>query len=156
MPPRKLYLSDIHPYFATLMKRQRLLADYEIDFEVFGIVSVFKDYKLAWNLNKNLHLSLVKKNDLRLRFVDHELVVSNFLYETENSQLWLLKNRSYEIDKRMGTYFVPEMTEMDYFLRISGEVPDAKWLELLRSTIGIEYVHKVNVERLKSKENFIF
>lgn len=138
------------------MKRQRLQADYEIDFELLGIVSTFRDFKLAWNLNQNLHLSLVKKKDLRLQFVDHELVVSNFLYETENSQMWLIKNRSHEIDERDGTYFVPELTEMDYFLRISGAEYDTDWLESLRSIVGIEYVLKIDLDQLKSKENFIF
>ncbi len=137
------------------MKKQKLQVDYEIDFEVFGIVSAFKDFKLAWNLNDKLHLTLTKRKDLRLRFVDHELVVSNFLYETPNSQIWLIKNRSQEFDGGEGAYFVPELTEMDYFLRTEG-IKEKNWVNELRSIPGVDYIHFVNIDQLKSKENFIF
>ena len=137
------------------MKRQKLQADYEIDFEVFGIVSTYKDFKLASNLNDKLHLALTKKKDLRLRFVDHELVVSNFLYETPTSQIWLIKNRSHEFDGGEGAYFVPELTEMDYFLRTAG-TKEKNWMNELRSIPGVDYTHFVNLDKLKSKENFIF
>lgn len=137
------------------MKKQKLQVDYEIDFEVFGIVSAFKDFKLAWNLNDKLHLTLTKRKDLRLRFVDHELVVSNFLYETPNSQIWLIKNRSQEFDGGEGAYFVPELTEMDYFLRTEG-IKRKNWVNELRSIPGVDYIHFVNIDQLKSKENFIF
>ncbi len=137
------------------MKKQKLQVDYDIDFEVFGIVSAFKDFKLAWNLNDKLHLTLTKRKDLRLRFVDHELVVSNFLYETPNSQIWLIKNRSQEFDGGEGAYFVPELTEMDYFLRTEG-IKEKNWVNELRSIPGVDYIHFVNIDQLKSKENFIF
>ena len=138
------------------MKRQRLRAEYEIDFVLLGIVSAFRDFKLAWNLNHKLHLDLVKKKDLRLQFLDHEIVASNFLYQTENSQMWLIKNRSHQMEEHEGRYLVPELTEMDYFLRISGAEIDSDWLSSLRAITGIDYVYKIDLDQLKSKENFIF
>ena len=152
----KLYLSNIRPYFATLMKRQRLKVDYEIDFEVFGIVSSFRDYKLAWNLNRKLHITLTKQQDLRLRFINYDLVVSNFLYETENSQFCLIKNRGQESNLNEGIFFIPELTEMDYFLRITDPEAGSGWMDSFRETPGIDFVKQLDIERLKSKENFIF
>jgi hypothetical protein len=152
----KLYLPNIRPYFVLLMKRQRLQVDYEIDFEVFGIVSAFKDYKLAWNLNDRLHINLSRQSDLRLQFVDFELIVSNYLYQTENTQVSLIKNRSHEMDGKEGAYFIPELIKMDYFLRIMDPEMGEKWMSALRAIPGVEYVNRIDLDRLKSKENFIF
>lgn len=152
---RELYLSDIQTYFATRMKRQRLHVEYEIDFEVFGIVSAFRDFKLAWNINQTLHLNLVKREDLRLKFIDYDLVVSHYQYETENADVRLIRNRSYDSQSEEGSFFIPELTGMDFFLRSIGEeLPN--WPSELRRIEGIEFVNRIDLDRLKSKENFIF
>ncbi len=139
------------------MKRQRLEVSYEIDFDVYGIVSVYKDYKLAWYLNDSLNIELVKGKDLNLQFVDYNLIISNYLFETENTQIRLLKNRSPENDSGEGAYFVPEMTNLDYFLIVRGTDEFENDLRIsLRKIGGIEYVIKINIDQLKSKDNFIF
>ena len=37
---------------------------YEIDYDLFGIVSNIKEYKLAWILNKIFSIDLIKVDDL--------------------------------------------------------------------------------------------
>ncbi len=139
------------------MKKQRLDVAYEIDFIVYGIVSVFRDYKLAWSLNNNLKIELVKGKDIHLQFVDYRLIVSNFLFETENTQIRLIKNRSPENESGERAYFVPEMPELDYFLIVRGvEEFEIDVQESLRTIQGIEYVIKINIDKLKSQDNFIF
>jgi hypothetical protein len=139
------------------MKKQRLDVAYEIDFIVYGIVSVFRDYKLAWSLNNNLQIELVKGKDVKLQFVDYSLIVTNFLFETENTQIRLIKNRSPENKSGGRFYFVPEMPELDYFLIVKGtDEFEGDVQESLRSIRGIEYVLKINIDNLKSQDNFIF
>ena len=141
------------------MKKQRLLVDFEFDFDVFGIVSTYKDYKLAWNINNSLHVSLQKENDITIKFVDSELVVSHFKYNTESSELQLLRNKSYELSGGENQYLIPEMAQIDYFVLVQGEIygyTESEMQSNLKKTDGIEFVMKLDVEKLKSRENFIF
>ena len=48
------------------MKKSRLAAVYEFDFELIGIVSMVKEYKLAWNLNQLNLFHLVKAEDIKI------------------------------------------------------------------------------------------
>lgn len=139
------------------MKKQRLFVDYEFDFVVFGVVSAFKDYKLAWNLNKSLGISLVREKDLLIKFVDHTLIITNFKFKTENSLIRLLKNRSNE----SNLFLVPEMITMDFFITVTGDTGylnpnSASFFDILRKVNGVDYAIKVEIEKIKSKENFLF
>ncbi len=141
------------------MRKQKLLIDFEFDFDVYGIVSTFKDYKLAWHINKDLHVNLSKKKDISIQFVDGELVISNYKYETDNSELQLLRNKSYELLGGDNQYLVPEMHRMDYFITLQGDINGWTIQEIqnrLQSTKGIDFVMKMDLDNLKSKENFIF
>ena len=141
------------------MKKQRLLVDFEFDFDVIGIVSTYKDYKLAWNINNRLNIDLSREKDITIKFVDNELVVSHFKYSTESSEMQLLRNKSYELSGGENQYLIPEMQQIDYFVLIQGEVAghnEGEIQQILKRTAGIEFVMKVEIEKLKSRENFIF
>ena len=45
------------------MKRTKLVIDYEYDFNLIGIISTAKGYKLAWELNQALGIHLVKQSE---------------------------------------------------------------------------------------------
>jgi hypothetical protein len=141
------------------MKKQKLQVDFEFDFDVFGIVSTYKDYKLAWNINNSLRVSLHKENDITINFVDSELVVSHFKYSTEGSEMQVLRNKSYELSGGENQFLIPEMPQIDYFVMIQGEVgghDESEIQSMLKKTQGVEFVMKLDVEKLKSRENFIF
>ena len=141
------------------MRKQRLQVEFEFDFDVFGIVSALKDYKLAWNVNNDLHINLNKQKDITIQFVDSELVISNYKYSTDNSELQLLRNKSYELLGGENQYLIPEMRRMDYFITLQGEInrwTNQEMQSKLKSTVGIDFVMKMDIEKLKSRENFIF
>lgn len=141
------------------MRKQRLQVEFEFDFDVYGIVSALKDYKLAWNVNNDLHINLNKQKDITIQFVDSELVISHYKYSTDNSELQLLRNKSYELLGGENQYLVPEMHQMDYFITLQGEINGWTNQEIqnkLKSTVGIDFVMKMDIEKLQSRENFIF
>ena len=141
------------------MKKQRLQAEFEFEFDVIGIVSAYKDYKLAWNINNLLSVNLKREKDVKIKFIDNELVISHFKHTTENSDLQLLRNKSYELSGGENQYLIPEMKRFDYFLIIHGEVNEQgtdQIQTILKEIRGIEFVTRVEVENLRSKENFIF
>jgi hypothetical protein len=54
------------------MKRNKLIIDYEFDFELIGIISTAKGYKLAWEINQLLAIHLVKQPDMVVGFKNNE------------------------------------------------------------------------------------
>ena len=59
-------------YSYAEMKKSKLVIDYEFDFELLGIISSAKGYKLAWELNQALGIQLVKQPDLVVGFKNNE------------------------------------------------------------------------------------
>ena len=59
------------------MKKKKLVVDYEIDFDLFGLISTVKDYKLAWLLNKHLSIHLTREEDLSITFASGFFADSN-------------------------------------------------------------------------------
>ncbi|WP_370539754.1 IPExxxVDY family protein [Algoriphagus sp. Y33] len=51
------------------MKKAKLLIEHTYDFELLGLVSPVKDYKMAWLINRELDLNLIKYDDLLLEFM---------------------------------------------------------------------------------------
>ena len=142
------------------MKKRKLEAEFEYDFSLFGIISVLKEYKLAWLLNNILDVQLDKANDIEIEFLKSQnLIISNYLVETENSSLRLLKNKSMDQLGDNPAYLLPELKRFDYFMIIQG-FEDTFSNQVLKQKIssipGIQYVQIFSLESLKSRENLIF
>jgi hypothetical protein len=138
------------------MKTSKLKVDPDYDFDVLAIISSVKDYKLAWAINKSLNINLCKTPDISVDFVrEGELLISNFIFETEYSSFMLLKNKS----KGSKPFLLPELKEYDYIIKISGEqtiLNAEKIMNNMKSLSVIEYIKQIDVNNLKSKENLIF
>ena len=50
------------------MKKSKLIIDYQFDFELFGVIATVKGYKLAWEINQELGIQLIKQPDLVVGF----------------------------------------------------------------------------------------
>ena len=48
------------------MSKSKLVIEYEYDFNLYGVISLSKDYKLAWLINKELGLHLCKEGLLSI------------------------------------------------------------------------------------------
>lgn len=142
------------------MKTTKLIVDYDYEFDILAIISSAKDYKLAWVINNILKIRLCKAEDLFFEFLDDsKLLVANFLFEKEYSCIRLLKNRSLDFVNSSKPYLLPELKEYDYFIKIDGEKGFFDVIEIikqLQSLPEIQYIKKIDVLTLKSKENLIF
>jgi hypothetical protein len=140
------------------MKKKRLLAEPSFDFILLALLADMREYKLAWLLNQLFRLRLVKEVDIKLQFTNaEELVISNYMYATEHSCVRLLLNRSLAGDA--PRFLLPELRQFDYLLLLEGEggAFDAQALEqALRKRSDIQYVNRVAVSSLQSKDNLIF
>jgi len=142
------------------MKKNRLAAVYDFDFELIGIVSTVKEYKLAWNLNQLNLFHLVKAEDIKIEFTDHrQILISNLIHEDDYSMVHLLKNKLISTNDGINQYLIQELSRFDYLLKVRNLTED-KWAEKIYEQIrGLriaDYVTKIELNRIKQKENLLF
>jgi hypothetical protein len=139
------------------MKRNKLVIDYEFDFQLLGVSSFARGYKLAWEINQRLGINLVKQPDLVVGFKNNEeKSFSFYAFETPLNRLKLFKNKPQEPDP--GKYFlIPEFPHYDFIILAAMEENQSHNLnELLRSIPSIQLLSDIPLEGLKSRSNFIF
>lgn len=142
------------------MKKNRLITSFDFDFSLLAIVSQLKEYKLAWIINQELGINLVKQHDEIFHFLGNEkLCISNYLYQTEHSGIRLVINRSREEFCASTQLLIPELKQFDFLMLIEGfedmlvvrEVRDS-----LKNINGIQLINQISVDQLKSRDNLIF
>lgn len=140
------------------MKKSKLLVDNLYEFELLGFVAPIKDYKMAWVINNCLNIRLVKTNDFELHFLDDSaLKISQFIIEKNHGYIQLLKNRAIN-DVGNVHYLIPELKIMDYFLLLQDFTFDLNiyaYIEQLSKSNFIQNVVKLDVSKIKSKENLL-
>lgn len=140
------------------MKKNKLIIDYEYDFNLIGIISTAKGYKLAWELNKALGIHLVKQPDLIVGFKNaEEKAFGYYSHQTQLNRLKVFKNRPVDVDT--GKYFlIPEFPHFDFIILADMEEYDKAQhlVHTLKSIDSIQLAAIIPLEGLKSKSNFIF
>ena len=142
------------------MAKNKLIIDYDYDFSLFGIISLSKDYRLAWLINKKLGMHLKKEEDIIISFLNNEnLVISNYIYETEHAQLRMLKNKSEDRKSDKMSFLIPELNKFDYLIMKNGNIgdlDDQQFLREFQKINEVQYIVSLEIDKLKSKENLIF
>ena len=140
------------------MKKKRLEIDYSYDFELLGVISSAKGYKLAWDINHLLGVRLIKQPDVAIQFNNNIMgTYSHFSHESPLNRLRLFKNKPNEIDA-VKNLLVQEYPHLDYVVMSQGaDKMDVNQLqENLRRIPSIEMVAFIPLDTLKSKDYFIF
>ncbi len=140
------------------MKKNKLLALPQYDFELLGFIAPVKDYKMAWLINHSMGINLTKADDFQLEFLDDSrLVISQYMIKKEHGFIQLLKNRSFS-DGPNALHLIPELKIMDYFLLLQDftlELNINSYIERLSKIPVIQNVVKLDINKLKSKENLL-
>jgi hypothetical protein len=154
---KKLLYSQNALYFVLLMRKTKLIVNHELGASIIGLVSTLKDYKLAWHINQVFKIDLTLQPTLEIEFINSvDLSIVSYLYATDFQQFRLVRNKSSSTN---AGYLIPELTNFDFFVIISGEVetmPEESVIERLHTINGIEYFQLLDADKLKSKDNFIF
>ena len=140
------------------MKKRRLEIDYSYDFELLGIISSLKGYKLAWEINNRLELKLTKKEDLSILTKNKEAAhFSHFVHQVESTILRLFRNKPGE-EELAKTVLVPEFPHFDFIMLVQSEdtAKSKRLQEVLRMIPSVELVAFIPLPTLKAKDNFIF
>ncbi|MFT5642107.1 MAG: hypothetical protein ACI9A7_002215 [Cyclobacteriaceae bacterium] len=140
-------------------KHTTLKTDYYYDFDLLGLVAPIKEYKVGWLLNSIEGLDLSKEEDIKIELSnDFILRISNLQEETEFRKAYLLKNKL-ETGYSYNQYLLPELKQFDYLLKLKHEII-IDWagdiLFEIKKITEIEYVVKIDLEKIKNKENLLF
>ncbi len=140
------------------MKKKRLEIDYSYDFELLGVISSAKSFKLAWDINTKFGIRLIKQPDLRIQFNNN--ITGTYTYFSHDSPLNLVRlfrNRANEMEA-VKNLLVQEHPHFDYIIMSQGAdvLPINVLQEQLRSISSIELVAFIPLDSLKSKDYFIF
>ena len=140
----------------------------EEEFKLIGIHSQLEAYKLAFNLNKSLKISL-KVFDYKIKIDKAEFVFEMFkhLSEIYNTKIYLFSNKSFgnikpiklnlfeNIDSKI--YLINEKKNIDFFLKIEGgNFNYSSLIGKIREAPLIQACYLVNLKSQKSKYNLIF
>ncbi|MCB4798168.1 IPExxxVDY family protein [Neotamlana laminarinivorans] len=147
----------------------------EAQFTLIAIHCNLEDYRLAYLLNKNLSISLIRKPS-DLQFNKGAVSYSIYNWDDENQQVaWhlvsnlcktevlqdldlnsLFKNQQKVIK---SSYLLPEFKTVNYFLKIDFEFSAAKLKLLVNNILKIPHIataYGINMNDIKSKDNLIF
>ena len=140
------------------MKKSKLVIEYDFDFDVFGISSTLRGYKLAWEINQRLGIRLVRQADLIVGFkhrVDRGF--PHYSYETRSNRLKLLRNKPAEGQR--GKYLLlPEFPHFDFIMlaKLQEHPSRLELTDVLKDIPSVALVAPIELETLKSKTNFVF
>ena len=142
------------------MKKNKLVVSYEYDFELLGITSSVKEYKLAWAINNSFNFKLKKNEDLVIDFNGgKKIIISNYIFKTQHSSFRLFKNKSFDSASDSPNYLIPELKNFDFVISINGFEDTylvEEFIQKLRAIAEVMYVQKIDIMGLKSKDNLIF
>lgn len=134
------------------MSRHKLEFDPpETDSLLFGICSQYKDYRLAWIINKNFDLSLKRKDDVLL---EESARFAFFKYEDYSNRV----NFMFLANKNSGNFFLKEYKQVDYFLIIGGNYQSLNHenvLSRLKQTESVLAAYPLSPEIIKSKQHLL-
>jgi hypothetical protein len=140
------------------MKKSKLKVDYTYDFGLLGISTLAKPYKLAWQLNQDLDIRLVKQPDHQLFNKNGEpCFYSHFMFETVLTTIRLFRNKPNEPESPKWV-LVPEHAHFDFIMmmRSDDEEFNNRLQRALKNIPSVELVASLPLAALKSKDNFIF
>ena len=141
------------------MKRNKLIVQQDYSFILLGIVSSIKEYTLAWHLNQGSAFHFVKAPDISLDMNDDfEMIVSNYICKSDQHTYTLLRNRLV-ISSSKNYFLLPELNQFDYFLKLEFKT-DHFDLEVLVNNLRvidkIDYLARLDINKIKSKENVLY
>lgn len=149
----------------------------ECDFEIIAIHTILPDYKLAFLLNCQLGYKFKRvSSDLDYIINNYVAYFSAFQYQDTKSLIdWCLITNKFKINSFKGNslglfhteasfastcvYLQPEIKEVDFILKIEGDVLDKTKREVLQKINKIEGVitaYSVDDKKLNHKEYLIF
>ncbi len=137
------------------MAKLTLEVEEDYDFDLVGICSHVKDYRLSWEINKALGFDLMKDNnyEINVKGASQSYSFFSFIDEENLIEFYLVNNRC------ANGVLLPEEKRSDYFLMTKGVLRGGQKAQIIKQIDNIKNVlktHEIEVNQLKSKSNLLF
>ena len=128
---------------------------YADKFELIGLVSSIKEYKIAWILNNSLNIQLKKEDDILIDLINNDqLSVSNFNYKLKKKYIRLISNKLNMNNNNSKSHFISSLSKFDYLLQFSEnffEFESFNIINELKRDNHIQFANFVDANKLKEK-----
>ena len=135
----------------TLTERKDLNREI-LNYKVIGIVSTFKEYKIAWHLNQLFDINLIKKKDEEVRLVNSSVIKISFLeFKIGKRHIKLISNK---LKKSSKSNLISSLSNFDFFIIFSKnffEFKDHDILDRLQTNNTFQFANFVDINKLKDK-----
>ncbi|MHC1706493.1 MAG: IPExxxVDY family protein [Bacteroidales bacterium] len=139
-----------------MTKKYYLEASDEWDFQMIGISTAMKDFRLAYYLNKMVYLELGRSEDLPAEIpgVKKPCSFSFYCWEEKGTDLcfYLIANRSVDV------FLIPEQKQADYFLVLKGGFSQeslTRIIKTIRQIPNVGTAFKINIRSDKKIDTFL-
>lgn len=136
-------------------RKIKLKVEPEYDFYLVGIASHENDYRLSWSINKQMGFQFVRADDIVIIEKSIEKTYAHFHFVHENSLIVYDLISNYSEEGRL----VPSMANIDYFLKITGELNSSELNDIIASLKKLEMVMSafhLDLNTIKNPQRFIF
>lgn len=128
--------------------------EFDYDFQLIGICSQSKDYKMAWELNRALSIGLERDpNNFQIILGKSNSEHPIFRFQCEQSHV------EYELIANKGTsgFLIPEKKQVPYFLLVYANIlmPVGTIVNSIKNQTDVSLCFEVDIESLMNKENLI-
>jgi len=138
-------------------KIHKLVSESNETFLLIGIVSHENDYRLSWAFNQYLKLKFIKAESLTISQpkLEENQIFSVFKFDDQENviQYFLIANKS------ENGFLVPELKNVDFILKIEGDIKDQTAKNLVIQIKKMEFVNtafKIEDISAKGLKNLIF
>ena len=144
-------------------------SDFESDYTLIAIHSQSEPYKLAYEINLKLNISL-EKSSFDISFKNKVSVFNLYKHESEiyNTKLYLISNKSIEKENQAKTkllfneysissFLIPELKKAEFLMKIEGGGFNIDSLLIKLNKIdSVVSCYRASINNVKSKYNLIF
>ena len=119
-------------------KIHKLAFEFESDFKLIGIASHENDYRLSWAVNNSLGIEFVKTEDLIITHPKHKILISYSMYNFNDEDNFI----TYHLisNKSEKGFLLPEMKNLDFVLKVSGEPDTIFFKNLLQNLKKVDII----------------
>jgi hypothetical protein len=137
------------------MSKHRLLLDDDYEFLAFGLSCHWKDYRVAWLVNRSMNMDFHRET-IEVRMKSGQLEdFPKFVYRDDDRRLnyFLLSNYNEDF------YLFKEYKQYDYFLLVEGYLdifPSDEFQRKLHAIEGIQFIAAMDTEVFKPIQYTLF
>ena len=142
------------------MSKSKLHVHYDFDFSLYALNTNVKPHKIAWYLNTQEGFSFNRQDELSIEFNQSKKInIVHYLHEDEYSKFRILKNRAESVEDSYDAFLLPEMKQFDYLIMLENESStfnENVFNNKIKQIPFVQFVIKVDLKTLKSRDNLIF